>query len=145
MKTYSPKDDEIQHAWHVLDAAGQPVGRIAVEAARLLRGKHKPTFTPNRDVGDFVVIINARRVYLSGHKPQQKVYYRHTGYPGGLKQTSFREMLAKSPTRIIEYAVAGMLPKNSLGRATLSKLKVYPDETHPHQAQLAAIAKEAKP
>jgi len=133
--TYSPKPGEITHAWHVIDATDVVLGRLASQTARLLRGKHKPYFAPHIDTGDFVVIINAGKVALTGNKREQKVAYRHSGYPGGLKKVPYDELLAKRPEQAIERAVRGMLPHNSLGRQTLSKLKVYAGPDHPHQAQ----------
>lgn len=138
MKTYSPRPSEVPARWHVLDADGQPLGRLATQAAVLLRGKHKPQFAPNLLIGDFVVIVNAARVRVSGNKSEDKTYYRHTQYPGGLRQTTFRQMLEKHPTRAVERAVRGMLPHNRLGRRVFTRLKVYAGPEHPHQAQLAA-------
>ena len=135
MRTYVPKQDEIQREWLVVDASNQVLGRLASEVARLLRGKHKPQYTPYLDTGDFVVVVNAQRVRLTGRKREQKVYYRHSGYPGGLKQETAREMLEKYPERLIRRAVWGMLPKNRLGRKLLRKLKVYRGPEHPHEAQ----------
>ncbi len=135
MRTFVPKDDEITRDWVVLDATDQVLGRLASEAARLLRGKHKPEFTPFLDTGDFVVIVNAERVRLTGNKLDDKVYYRHSGRPGSLKSETVRERLAKKPEKVIEAAVWGMLPKNRLGRKLLRKLKVYHGPEHPHQAQ----------
>lgn len=133
MKTYFPNDT--QNEWVVIDAAGQKVGRVATQIATLLRGKHKPTYTPNEAMGDFVVVINAEKVEFSGLKLDQKLYDNYSGYQGGLKQTVARDMLAKHPERIIETAVWGMLPKNSLGRKLIRRLKVYAGDTHPHAAQ----------
>ncbi|MFN8559606.1 MAG: 50S ribosomal protein L13 [Dehalococcoidia bacterium] len=141
MKTYSPKPTEVTRRWHVLDAEGQPLGRLATQAATLLRGKHKPQFAPNLNIGDFVIIVNAAKVRVSGNKTEDKVYYRHTQYPGGLRQISFRDMLAKHPTRAVEKAVRGMLPHNRLGRRIFTQLKVYAGPEHPHQAQVAANGK----
>jgi large subunit ribosomal protein L13 len=135
MRTFVPKDDGITRDWVVLDATDQVLGRLASEAARLLRGKHKPEFTPFLDTGDFVVIVNAERVRLTGNKLDDKVYYRHSGRPGSLKSETVRERLAKKPEKVIEAAVWGMLPKNRLGRKLLRKLKVYQGPEHPHQAQ----------
>src|SRR5688500_192304 len=137
MKTYSTKMSEVRPAWHVLDAADQPLGRLATRAAALLRGKHKPTYQPNLPMGDFVVIVNAERVRVTGNKTEGKVYYRHTQHPGGLRQTTFREQLEKFPTRAVEKAVKGMLPHNRLGRHLFTRLKVYAGAEHPHGAQLA--------
>jgi large subunit ribosomal protein L13 len=141
MKTYSPKLDEITREWHVLDAEGQPLGRLASRAAALLRGKHKPQFAPHLPVGDFVIIVNAEKVHVTGRKDDGKVYFHHTGYPGGLRQTTFRHMLEKHPTRAVEKAVRGMLPHNRLGRRLFTHLKVYAGPEHPHQAQVAGNGK----
>jgi large subunit ribosomal protein L13 len=135
MKTYSVKAGEIEHAWFVVDAGDKILGRVATEIARVLRGKHKPTYTPHLDTGDYVVVINADRVRLSGAKADQKTYFKHTGYMGGERFIPFREMVAKHPERVIELAVKGMLPKNALGRQMRKKLKVYAGAEHPHQAQ----------
>lgn len=135
MRTYSPKAGEITRQWHVIDATDVVLGRLAAQAAVLLRGKHKPTFAAHVDTGDFVVIINADKVALSGNKREQKHEYRHSGYPGGLTATSYGDLLATNPRRAVEKAVKGMLPHNKLGRAQASKLKVYAGSEHPHQAQ----------
>ncbi|GGM51488.1 50S ribosomal protein L13 [Longimycelium tulufanense] len=135
MRTYSPKPGDVQRAWHVIDAQDVVLGRLATEAATLLRGKHKPTFAPHMDMGDFVVIINADKVALTGKKRDQEFVYRHSGHPGGLKKRSFGEMLDKHPEKLVEKTVKGMLPKNKLGRAMAKKLKVYAGAEHPHQAQ----------
>lgn len=134
-RTYSPKAGEIQHAWVVIDATDIVLGRLASHAAALLRGKHKPTFAPHLDSGDFVIIVNADKVALTGSKRDQKMAYRHSGYPGGLKATNYAELLEKQPARTVERAIRGMLPKNSLGRAQIKKLKVYAGAEHPHAAQ----------
>lgn len=134
-RTYSPKISEIQRNWLIIDAEDVVLGRLASHAAALLRGKHKPTFANHIDTGDFVIIINADKVALTGSKLAQKKAYRHSGYPGGLTTVSYSEMLEKHPTRTVEKAVRGMLPKNSLGRAQLKKLKVYTGSEHPHAAQ----------
>jgi len=134
-RTYTPKTGEIQREWLVIDANDVVLGRLASQAAALLRGKHKPTFAPHVDTGDFVVIINADKVALTGQKLEQKKAYRHSGYPGGLKSVTYSELLEKNPVRAVEKAVRGMLPKNSLGRQQLSKLKVYVGAEHPHAAQ----------
>jgi len=139
MRSYMPKEDEITRDWVVLDASDQVLGRLATEAARLLRGKHKPSFTPHLDTGDFVVVVNADRVKLTGNKLDDKVYYRHTGRPGSMKTETARERMAKYPERIIQAAVWGMLPKNRLGRKLLRKLKVYGGPEHPHEAQQPKI------
>ncbi len=135
MKTWTPKLGEVDRKWRVIDAKNKVLGRLAVETARILRGKDKPTFTPHMDTGDFVIIINAAQVRLTGKKLQDKTYYHHTFYPGGLKATSASKLLQEKPERVIRLAVRGMLPKNRLGRAQLRKLKVYGGETHPHVAQ----------
>ncbi len=135
MKTYSAKKSDIQREWFVVDAAGQNLGRLATRIATLLRGKHKPIFTPSMDTGDFVIVVNADKIAVTGRKLDQKMYYRYSGYPGGLTETSLRRMLETHPTRVVEFAVRGMLPKNRLGRAMLKKLKVYAGGTHPHEAQ----------
>ena len=136
MKTYSTKGSDIKREWHVIDASGQILGRMATEIAQLLKGKHKPTYTRNLDTGDFVIVINAEKVRVTGNKAKQKIYYRHSGYPGGLKEVTFERMIEKHPVRVVEHAVRGMLPKNALGRAMFRKLKVYEGPTHPHQAQI---------
>lgn len=135
MRTYSPKPGEVTRAWHVIDAEDVVLGRLATQAATLLRGKHKPTYAPHVDTGDFVVVINAEKVALTGHKRDQAFHYRHSGYPGGLRKQSFGEVLEKHPERLLEKAIKGMLPKNKLGRAMGKKLKVYAGAEHPHQAQ----------
>jgi large subunit ribosomal protein L13 len=135
MKTYSVKAGEIERHWFVVDAQGKILGRLATEVARILRGKHKPIYTPHLDTGDFVVVINADKVALSGKKADQKEYFRHTGYMGGEYFIPFRRMLEKHPERVIELAVKGMLPKNALGKQMRKKLKVYAGAEHPHQAQ----------
>ncbi|MBU7007423.1 large subunit ribosomal protein L13 [Peptococcaceae bacterium DYL19] len=136
MSTYMAKPDEIKKNWYVIDAEGKPLGRVATEIARVLRGKHKPIFTPHVDTGDFVIVINAEKVQLTGKKLQQKQYVRHSGYPGGLKTMSYERLLKEKPERAIEKAVKGMLPHNRLGRAQGRKLKVYSGSEHPHAAQL---------
>jgi len=138
MKTYSTKLADIKREWHVIDAQDRILGRLATEVARLLMGKHKPIFTRNLDTGDFVVVINAEKVRVTGDKARQKVYYRHTGYPGGIRSTTLEKMMQTYPTRVIEHAIKGMLPHNHLGRAMMKKLRVYPGETHPHLAQVKA-------
>ncbi len=135
MKTWTPKLGEVEKKWFVIDAKDKVLGRIAAETARILRGKHKPQFAPHMDTGDFVIIINASKVRLTGRKLQQKVYHTHSGYPGGLKSTKAEKMLKEKPDRVIRLAVRGMLPKNTIGRAQLTKLKIYADDTHPHSAQ----------
>ncbi|RME40093.1 MAG: 50S ribosomal protein L13 [Thermoflexia bacterium] len=135
MKTYVTKPDEVQREWYVVDATGKTLGRLATGIAHILRGKHKPNYSPMIDVGDYVIVINAEKVRVTGRKLTDKFYYRHSGYPGGFKQISLRDMLARHPIRVIEYAVRGMLPKNALGRRMFRKLKVYAGPDHPHQAQ----------
>ena len=135
MRTYSPKPGEIERQWHVIDASDVVLGRLATHAATLLRGKHKPTFAPHVDVGDFVIVVNAEKVALSGNKREQKRAYRHSGYPGGLRSIAYSDLLAKHPERAVEKAIKGMLPKNSLGRKMFGKVKVYAGPEHPHQAQ----------
>jgi large subunit ribosomal protein L13 len=141
MKTYSTKAADIERQWHVIDASGKILGKLATEAAKLLMGKHKPTFSRHLDTGDFVVIINAAKVRFTGKKEEQKLYYRHSGYAGGLKSTTLAEMMESHPTRVVEHAVKGMLPHNRLGAKMLKKLKVYAGEEHPHLAQTGASAK----
>lgn len=135
MKTYSVKAGEIEHGWWVVDAADQVLGRLATEIARVLRGKHKPTYTPHLDTGDYVVVVNADKVRLTGNKADQKAYFRHTGYMGNDRFIPFRRMLEQHPERVIELAVKGMLPKNALGRQMRDKLRVYAGAEHPHQSQ----------
>jgi large subunit ribosomal protein L13 len=137
VRTYSPKPAEIQREWHVIDATDVVLGRLAVQTANLLRGKHKPQFAPHIDTGDFVIIVNASKVALSGNKRTDKLAYRHSGYPGGLSATPIGELLEKDARKAIEKAVWGMLPKNRLGRQQLKKLKVYAGSDHPHAAQQA--------
>jgi large subunit ribosomal protein L13 len=136
--TYSPKPGDITRAWHVIDATDVVLGRLATHAATLLRGKHKPTFAPHMDTGDFVIIVNAEKIAVSGNKRETKFVYRHSGFPGGLRQRSVGEMIDKHPERLVEKAVKGMLPKNRLGRAMAKKLKVYAGPSHPHAAQQPA-------
>jgi large subunit ribosomal protein L13 len=149
VRTFSPKPTDIQRAWHVVDADGLVLGRLATEVARVLRGKHKAIFAPHVDTGDFVVITNAAKVVLTSNKAEKKTVYRHTGYPGGLRETRYTDLLEKNPEEAVRRAVKGMLPKNTLGRNMLKKLKVYAGPEHPHQAQqpqtldLAPIAKRA--
>ncbi len=135
MKTFMAKAEEVSRKWYVVDAAGKPLGRLASEIANILRGKNKPTYTPHVDTGDYVIVLNAEKVVLTGNKLDQKLYRRHTGWPGGLKETTARNLMAKAPERVIELAVKGMLPHNSLGRAMYKKLKVYKGAEHEHQAQ----------
>ena len=135
MKTYSAKAESVERTWYIVDAEGKTLGRLATEIARRLRGKHKPTFAPHVDSGDFVIIINAEKVALSGSKLVQKMAYHHSGYPGGLTATSYADLMEKNPRRVVEKAVKGMLPHNKLGRAQATKLKVYSGPEHPHAAQ----------
>lgn len=134
-KTYVTKSEDVQRDWYVVDATDQILGRLASEVAQIVRGKHKPVYSPSADVGDYVVVVNAEKVRVTGHKLDQKMYYRHSGYPGGLKEVSLRRMLEEHPTRVVEQAVRGMLPKNRLGRKMVRKLKVYAGPEHPHEAQ----------
>ena len=135
MKTYSVKANEIKREWYLINAEGKTLGRLASEIAKILKGKHKPIYSPHLDCGDYVIVINAEKIHVTGRKLDQKIYYRHSGYPGGLKSITLREQLAKHPERVIKAAVKGMLPKNRLGRKMLKKLKVYAGDSHPHQAQ----------
>ncbi len=135
MKTISAREQDIQRDWYVIDAQGQTLGRLATRVATVLRGKHKPSYTPHVDCGDYVIVVNAEKVHVTGQKMNQKKYYRHSGYPGGLKQVTLRDQLQKFPNRVIEAAVRGMLPKNRLGRRMFKKLKVYTGAVHPHEAQ----------
>jgi len=148
MKTYSPKAREITRDWHVVDAAGQTLGRLAVEVAGLLRGKHKPTYAPHLDMGDYVIVVNSKKIRVTGRKRQQKMYYRHSMHPAGLKVESLEKLLARQPNRVIERAVKGMLPHNRLGRALYHHLKVYAGPDHPHESQVRTSEKRrqaAKP
>ncbi|CAN5412428.1 50S ribosomal protein L13 [soil metagenome] len=135
MRTYTPKPGDVERTWHIIDANDVVLGRLATHVATLLRGKHKATFAPHVDGGDFVIVINAEKIALTGNKRETKLAYRHSGYPGGLRATTYAELLEKHPERAIEKAVRGMLPKSSLARAQLSKLKVYVGSEHPHAAQ----------
>ncbi len=135
MKTYVPKEGEIVKNWHIIDAEDKVLGRVAVEAAKLLRGKHKPQYTPYLDCGDHVIIINAEKAKVTGKKLTDKIYYRHSGYPGGLKETTYEEMVKKHPTRAMMLAVKGMLPHNKLGRKLATNIRVYAGSDHPHEAQ----------
>lgn len=135
MRTFSPKPGDIERQWHVIDATDLVLGRLASQAAKLLRGKHKPVYAPHVDTGDYVIIVNAAKVHLTGNKRTQKLAYRHSGYPGGLRSVRYDELLRKSPERAVEKAIKGMLPKNSLGRQMFAKLKVYAGPDHPHAAQ----------
>ncbi|MDQ7094138.1 50S ribosomal protein L13 [Desulfosporosinus sp. PR] len=139
MTTFFAKAQEQERKWYIIDAAGIPLGRIATEAARILRGKHKPTFTPNVDTGDHVIIINAAKLLLTGNKLNAKLYRRHSGYPGGLKEIPYKKLMQIMPERAMEHAVKGMLPHNKLGAQMYTKLKVYKGESHPHQAQQPEI------
>lgn len=135
MKTFSAKPETVKRDWYVVDAQGKTLGRLATEVASRLRGKHKPEYTPHVDTGDYIVIVNAEKVAVTGNKASDKMYYRHTGYPGGMRSANFNEMIDRKPEMVIEKAVKGMLPKNPLGRAMFSKLKVYAGAEHPHAAQ----------
>ena len=140
-KTFTPKSADITRKWWVVDAAGKPLGRLATEVATLLRGKHKPMFAPHMDTGDFVIVINAAEVEVTSKKSQQQIYYRYTGYPGGLREESFESLRERRPEAVIERAVQGMLPKNKLGRKMIGKLKVYAGADHPHEAQRPELRK----
>lgn len=135
MKTYMAKPETVTHKWYIVNAQGKTLGRLSTEIARRLRGKHKPEYTPHVDTGDYIIVINAEKVVVTGNKTQDKIYEHYTGYPGGTKTITFDKLLAKFPARIIEKAVKGMLPKNPLGYAMIKKLKVYAGEEHPHEAQ----------
>ena len=135
MKTYSTKPADIERQWHVIDASEKTLGRLSTQIAGLLMGKHKPIFSPHLDTGDYVVVINAEKVRVTGNKAKQKLYYRHTGYPGGLKTVTLEKMMETHPTRALEHAVKGMLPHTRLGNSMRKKLKVYAGDTHPHVAQ----------
>jgi large subunit ribosomal protein L13 len=141
MKTYNAKHEDMVKDWYLIDAEGQVLGRLASEIARRLRGKHKPIYTPYVDTGDFVIVVNAGKVSLTGKKMSDKVYYHHSGYPGGLKETSIGKMLQDNPEKVLLFAVRGMLPKNSLGRKMLKKLKIYTGNDHPHEAQCPQVIK----
>jgi len=135
MKTYSAKPSEVRHGWYVVNAQGKVLGRLATRIAQRLRGKHRPEYTPHVDTGDYIVVVNADKLRVTGKKAQQKKYYRHTGFPGGIRETTFAVLHAKHPDRVLQKAVKGMLPKGPLGNAMLKKLKVYAGEAHPHNAQ----------
>lgn len=135
MKTYVTKPADVERSWYVVDAEGQTLGRLASKIAAILRGKHKPIYSPSVDAGDFVIVINADKIQVTGRRMDQKMYYRHSGYPGGLREMTLKEQLERHPTRPVEIAVKGMLPKNSLGRQMIKKLKVYAGPDHPHAAQ----------
>ena len=141
-KTYSPKASEVTHAWRLVDAEGQTLGRLATQIAGFLRGKHLPTFSEHMDLGDFVVVVNASAIRVTGNKAQQRMYYRHSTYPGGLKAVALGDLLARQPERVIKHTVKGMLPRNTLGRKMLRKLKVYAGPVHPHAAQFRAADKQ---
>lgn len=136
MRTFSPKPSDVQRAWHLVDAEGLVLGRMSSEVARLLRGKHKPIYAPHMDTGDHVIVVNASKVVLTSGKEGKKIAYRHSGYPGGLKQKSYTDIMANNPEDAVRKAVRGMLPKGPLGRSMLKKLKIYAGPTHPHAAQL---------
>ena len=135
MKTFSAKTETVKRDWYVVDASGLTLGRLATEVASRLRGKHKPEYTPHVDTGDYIVIINAEKVHVTGNKVQDKMYYSHSGFPGGIKSINFEKLIQRAPERVIESAVKGMLPKNPLGRAMYRKMKVYKGASHPHAAQ----------
>jgi large subunit ribosomal protein L13 len=145
MKTYVPKQGDVQRHWYIVDADGKNLGRLASDIARVLRGKHKPTYTPNQDVGDFVVVVNAEKISTTGTKLTDKMYRRHSGYPGGLREANLETVLARSPERVLEEAVRGMLPHNRLGEQMMGKLKVYAGGKHPHAAQQPRDLGEAFP
>ena len=138
MKTYSTKASDIERKWHVIDASDKTLGRLSSQVARLLMGKHKPQYVPYMDTGDYVIVLNASKIVVTGNKARQKTYYRHSGYPGGLKSVTLEKLMQTHPTRVIEHAVKGMLPHNRLGKAMLKKLKVYAGDSHPHQAQVGS-------
>ena len=144
MKTYSAKAQNVERNWYIVDAAGKTLGRLASSVAHHLRGKHKPEYTPHVDTGDYIVIVNAEKIQVTGRKLEQKTYYHHTGYPGGLKSITLDKLLKKSPIKVIESAVRGMLPKNSLGRDMYRKMKVYAGPSHPHEAQQPQTLKVAE-
>jgi len=134
-KTFTPKGADVTHDWYVVDAAGKTLGRLSSDIAHVLKGKHKPTYTPNMDVGDYVIVVNAEKIHVTGNRTEQKKYYSHSGYPGGLKTRVYKDVLAVHPHRILEHSIKGMLPHNSLGEQMYRKLKVYAGPTHPHQGQ----------
>ncbi|MFZ2358884.1 MAG: 50S ribosomal protein L13 [Anaerolineae bacterium] len=135
MRTYTTKPEDIKREWFVIDATGMTLGRLATQIATVLKGKHKPIYSPHMDTGDFVIVVNAHKVRVTGRKLDQKFYYRHSGYPGGLKEISLRDQLNRHPDRVLRFAVRGMLPKNRLGRQMIKKLKIYATPGHPHEAQ----------
>ncbi len=139
VKTYTPKPQDIEKAWWIVDAEGQTLGRLASKIAPILRGKHKPMFAPNLDTGDFVIVINCAKIAVTGKKMEEKMYYRHSGYPGGLSEINLEDNLRRFPDRPLYEAVKGMLPKNALGRATMKKLKIYAGSDHPHEAQKPTV------
>ena len=141
MKTTALRTQDIEQKWYLMDCSGKRLGRLSVEVANILRGKNKPEYTPNSDVGDFVVLVNAKKIEVTGNKAENKIYHRHTGYPGGIKQITFKDQLEKDPEKLIKNAVKGMLPKNRLNRQIIKKLKVYNDEKHPHEAQNPEVIK----
>ena len=141
MKTTALRTQDIEQKWYLMDCSGKRLGRLSVQVANILRGKNKPEYTPNSDVGDFVVLVNAKNIEVTGDKSENKIYFRHTGYPGGIKKISFKDQLEKDPEKIIRDAVKGMLPKNKLNRQIIKKLKVYNDEVHPHEAQNPEVLK----
>ena len=141
MKTTALRTQDIEQKWYLMDCSGKKLGRLSVQVANILRGKNKPEYTPNSDIGDFVVLVNAKKIEVTGNKVENKIYYRHTGYPGGIKKISFKDQLDKDPEKLIRDAVKGMLPKNRLNRQIIKKLKVYNDETHPHEAQNPEVIK----
>lgn len=134
-KTFTPKAAEIEHQWYVVDAAGKTLGRLSSDVAYVLRGKHKPIFSPHMDTGDYVIVVNADKIAVTGNRADQKMYYSHSGYPGGLKKRTYKDVLQKRPQRILEHSIRGMLPRNSLGDAMYRKLRVYAGPAHPHQGQ----------
>ena len=139
MKTYQTKKEEIDHKWYLVNAEGKVLGRLAAELVKVLKGKNKPTYTPHLDTGDFVVVVNAGKVTLTGKKMKDKIYYRHTGYPGGIREMNAEKLLTKKPTEVLRIAVKGMLPKTSLGRQMIRKLKIYAGPKHPHDAQQPTV------
>lgn len=145
MKTHAIRASEVERTWHVIDVADRPLGRVATQIATLLRGKHKPAYSPSLDVGDYVIVINAERVAVTGKKREQKMYYRHSGYPGGLRQMAFKDLIERYPERAVERAVRGMLPKNRIGARQFTHLRVYAGPDHPHAGQIAAGAAPASP
>ena len=141
MKTTALRTKDIEQKWYLMDCSGKRLGRLSVQVANILRGKNKPEYTPNSDVGAFVVLVNAKKIEVSGNKEEDKIYYRHTGFPGGIKKISFKDQLEKNPEKLIRDAVKGMLPKNRLNRQIIKKLKVYNDDAHPHEAQNPEVLK----